>query len=86
MTVQWYPARPGLDYNTCILCRDEAVKALRSVVNSGVSAYSVGSRGLTRLSISDLQGLIAFWTNAANDALLGFSSSIQCRRGVPCDV
>ena len=68
------------------MCRNEVAEALRKAVNSGVASYNVGSRGLTRFSIPDLQALLTFWTNAANNALLGFSSAIQCRRGVPCDV
>jgi hypothetical protein len=85
VAVPWYPVRPGFDYDYCIMCRNEVAEALRKAVASGVASYHVGSRGLVRFSIADLQGLLTFWTNAANDAALGVSSSIQSRRGVPCD-
>jgi hypothetical protein len=86
VTVPWYPPRPGFDYAYCIMCRNEVAEALRRAVSSGVASYNIGSRGLARFSLHDLQDLLTFWTNAANDALLGVSSAIQCRRGVPCDV
>lgn len=86
VSVSWYPARPGFDYGYCIMCRNEVAEAIRKAVASGVASYHVGSRGLQRFTLSELQDLLTFWTNAANDALLGVSSSIQSRRGVPCDV
>jgi hypothetical protein len=76
----------GWDYIYCITRRDAVVAAMDKVLASGVQEYHVGSRGLTRLSLRDLQDLLVFWTNAANSAALGYSSAIQTRRGVPCDV
>jgi hypothetical protein len=79
--------RPGgWPYDYCIIRRDAVVAAMDAVLASGVEEYHAGSRGLKRLSLKDLQNLLVFWTNAANDAALGFSSAIQTRRAVPCDV
>jgi hypothetical protein len=80
-----YP-RGGFPYDICILKRDAVLAAMDKVLASGVEEYHVGSRGLKRLSLKDLQDLLKFWTNAANDAALGISSAIQSRRAVPCDV
>lgn len=86
-SVNFYPVPNGSwTYDFCILCRDEVVAAIRKAVNSGAYEYHVGSRGLKRFTLKELQDLLAFWTNAANDAALGYSSAIQTRRGVPCDV
>jgi hypothetical protein len=80
------PRTGGFSYDFAILCRDEVVVAIRKAVNSGTVEYHIGSRGLKRFSLKELQDLLAFWTNAANDAALGYSSAIQTRRAAPCDV
>jgi hypothetical protein len=63
-------------------------EAIRKTLNSGVQEYHVGSRGLKRLSLKDLQDLFDYWRNAAGaispDGIT--MSAIQTRRGVPCDV
>lgn len=80
------PRTGGWPYDYCIAMRDAVVAAMNKVLTSGVEEYHVGSRGLKRLSLPDLQDLLVFWVNAANDAALGITSAIQTRRGVPCDV
>jgi hypothetical protein len=86
-TVLWALPQSGYDYAYCIARRNEVATLLATLIqNGGVSQYHIGSRGLVRYSIADLQNLLVFWTNAAEDARLGVTSSIQCRRGVPCDV
>ena len=76
----------GFTYEYCILMRDATLAAINKLLRSGVQEYHVGSRGLKRLSLKDLQDFLKFWINAANDAALGYSSAIQTRRAVPCDV
>jgi hypothetical protein len=76
----------SLPYDYCIQMRDATLAAMQRVLSSNVQEYHVGSRGLKRLSLSDLQNLLTFWMNAANDAALGAYSGIQSRRAVPCDV
>ena len=73
-------------YEYCIYARNCAAQALVAATNSGVLEYHVGSRGLKRYSLRELQDIIQFWSNAAADAALGTYSAIQCRRAVPCDV
>jgi hypothetical protein len=84
----WETVMPlgGWTYAYCVERRDAVVAALDKVLASGVQEYHIGSRGLTRLSLKDLQDLLVFWTNAANNAALGYSSAIQSRRAAPCDV
>jgi hypothetical protein len=80
------PPSGGFTFEYCILQRDAVMAAINKVLASGVEEYHVGSRGLKRLSLKDLRDWLQFWLNAANDAALGFSSAIQTRRAVPCDV
>ena len=82
------PARPytGFPLDFCLAQRDAVAAALMRAVESGVVEYHIGSRGLKRFSLKELQDLLMFWSNAANDAALGVAgSSIQSRRAVPCD-
>jgi hypothetical protein len=76
----------GFTYEFAILCRDEVVVALRKAIAGGTVEYHVGSRGLKRFTLKELQDLLVFWNNAAADAALGVSSAIQTRRAIPCDV
>jgi hypothetical protein len=90
-TLTWWPvpARPliGWSVEFCIEQRDAVALALQRAVQSGVVEYHIGSRGLKRFSLKELQDLLVFWTNAANDAASGLmGSAIQTRRAVPCDV
>jgi hypothetical protein len=81
-----YPAPPGpLDYAFCIRMRNMVADAIEAALKSGVLSYHVGSRGLQRYSLADLQSMLDYWITKANDALTG-GSSIKCKRGVPCDV
>jgi len=62
-------------------------EAIQKTLSSGVQEYHVGSRGLKRLSLKDLQDLFDYWRNAAGAiGPNGTMSAIQTRRGVPCDV
>ena len=81
------PTIPSGDwtYEFCIYARNCVAQAILAAVNSGVWEYHVGSRGLKRYSLSELQDMLGFWSNAAADAALGTYSAIQCRRAVPCD-
>jgi len=73
-------------YDWCIYARNCAVQAMMAIINAGgVLEYHVGSRGLKRYTLADIQAVIQFWSNAAADAALGTYSAIQCRRAVPCD-
>jgi hypothetical protein len=74
-------------YAYCMACRLEVAEAMRKCMASGgVQEYHIGSRGLKRYTLKDLQDLYAFWTNEANTCMDFPPSSIQCRRGIPCDV
>jgi hypothetical protein len=78
--------RGSLPYDICIQMRDSVLAAMQAALASGVVEYHVGSRGLKRFTLKELQDLLSFWQNAANDAALGPASAIQSRRAVPCDV
>ncbi len=85
-----YPIPPtpmgGWDYDYCIYMRNLASDAIVKALNSGTYEYHVGSRGLKRFTLRELQDMLGFWSNAAADAALGTYSAIQTRRAVPCDV
>ena len=86
--ISFYPVDGGVVWTLefCLICRDEVVEALRKAVRSGVVEYNIGSRGLKRFSLKELQDLLVFWTNAAADAAVGgMGSAIQTRRGAPTD-
>ena len=78
--------RSGLPYEICVQMRDAVLEAMGKALASGVVEYHVGSRGLRRFTLKELQDLLTFWQNAANDAAQGPMSAIQSRRAVPCDV
>ena len=64
----------------------EVTEAIRKLISGGaVAEYHVGSRGLKRYTLGELQDLLKFWSNMADDALNG-GSAIKAKRGVPCDV
>ena len=89
-TITFWPIPPGtviIDLEYCLTARYEVAQAIRKAVASGVVEYHIGSRGLKRFTLKELQDLFAFWSNAANDAAAeGVGSAIQSRRAVPCDV
>jgi hypothetical protein len=89
-TISFYPIPVGTGFLTveyCLTALGEVAEALRRSVASGVVEYHIGSRGLKRFTLKELQDLFAFWKNAANDAMAaGFGSAIQTKRAVPCDV
>jgi hypothetical protein len=73
-------------YTYYIAAKMEVADAIRKLVAGGaVQEYHVGSRGLKRYSLDELQNLLTFWSNLADDALNG-GSSIKVRRAAPCDV
>lgn len=87
--VNWWPIvirRGGYPYDFCILMRDEVLAAIQRALKSGVVEYHVGSRGLKRFTLGELQDALEFWIRSADDAALGISSAIQSRRAAPCDV
>jgi len=88
--ISFWPIPVGsviVDLEYCLIARSEVAEALRKAVASGVVEYHIGSRGLKRFTLKELQDLFAFWSNAANDAAaVGLGSAIQSRRAVPCDV
>jgi hypothetical protein len=79
---------PGFNtyYDYCIACRLEVSEAMRKAMQSGVAEYHVGSRGLKRYTLKELQDLYAFWTHEASTNEGDPASSIKCKRGIPCDV
>jgi hypothetical protein len=81
----WPPPVSALDYAFCIMMRDMVATAIQAALKSGVQEYHVGSRGLKRYALPDLQNMLEYWIARANDALWG-GSSMKCKRGVPCDV
>lgn len=89
-SITFWPIPAGtipIDLEYCLTARFEVAQAIRRATASGVVEYHIGSRGLKRFTLAELQELFKFWTNAANDAAVaGLGSAIQTRRGVPCDV
>jgi hypothetical protein len=87
--ISFWPVPAGtavIDLDYCLTARWEVAEAIRRATASGVVEYHVGSRGLRRFSLKELQDLYAFWSNAANDAAVaGAGSAIQSRRVIPCD-
>lgn len=76
-----------VDFQYCMARIWDAAEAIRKATISGVVEYHIGSRGLKRFTLAELQDSYAFWKNAAQDALAeGVGSSIQSRRAVLCDV
>ena len=89
-TITFWPVPEGtqpIDLTYCLTAKWEVAEAIRRATASGVVEYHIGSRGLRRFTLKELQDLYAFWSNAANDAAVaGMGSAIQSRRAVPCDV
>ena len=66
---------------------EATLAAIKQTLDSRTQEYHVGSRGLKRLSIPDMQNLLDYWRNAAGAiGPNGTMSAIQCRRARPCDV
>lgn len=91
---EYVPGSNGTGYPQAMLelytyymqCKFEVAEAIRKLVAGGaVQEYHVGSRGLKRYSLDELQNLLKFWSNLADDALSG-GSAIKVRRAAPCDV
>lgn len=78
-TASMYP----LSYAFCIEMVQMVSDSIAKALASGVQSYHVGSRSLSRYSLTELSTMLAWWMNRANDALWG--SSIKVRRGVPTD-
>lgn len=73
-------------YLTPQLCQgmiDQVLEAMQKALVSGVVEYKVGSRGLKRFTMKELQDLLGFWLNQLEAATWG--GSIVARRSVPTD-
>jgi hypothetical protein len=79
------PVYLALDYTYCVQMQLLVANAIKAALSSGVQEYHVGSRGLKRYTLAELQSMLDYWIARANDALWG-GSSMKCKRGVPCDV
>ena len=81
----WIVTRPpwGFDVETCQRMIDAVLAAMTKALASGVVEYHIGSRGLKRFTVKELQDLLLFCPNQLQAAIYG--SSIICRRGVPTD-
>ena len=78
--------RTGFPLEVCQAQIDAILVALNRALESGVVEYHIGSRGLKRFTLKELQDYLTFWLNRQNDAALGIAgSSIQSRRAIPCD-
>lgn len=75
----------GFDYATCTDMIKQILAAMQTAMSSGVAEYHVGSRGLKRYTITDLQGMLTFWMWAQQAALFGQQGMIA-RRVIPMDV
>lgn len=83
----WETDRGTFYYLTPYLCQemiDQIMEAMQKALVSGVVEYKIGSRGLKRFTMKELQDLLGFWLNQLEAAVWG--GSIVARRGVPCDV
>lgn len=77
------PARSTWTYYTPELCQhmiDAILHAMEKALQSGVAEYRVGSRGLKRFSLKELQDLLGFWTD-----LLEVQAGGRARRVCPTD-
>lgn len=73
-------------YLTPQICQDmldQIMQAMSKALVSGVVEYKIGSRGLRRFSMKDLQDLLGFWLNQLEAAMYG--GSIVARRSIPTD-
>lgn len=71
---------------TPYLCQemiDQVLEAMQKALVSGVVEYKVGSRGLKRFTMKDLQDLLGFWLNQLEASIWG--GSIIARRSIPTD-
>lgn len=80
------PSTPIELYTYYIQCKMDVAAAIQKLIAGGaVQEYHVGSRGLKRYGLKELQDLFEFWSNLADDALCG-GSAIKVRRASPCDI
>jgi hypothetical protein len=79
------PTRPiwGFPVWQCQEMIDQILAAMSKALASGVVQYNVGSRGLRRFTLKELQDLLAFWTAQLEAAMMG--GAIVARRGIPTD-
>jgi hypothetical protein len=76
----------GVDYRTASDMIKQILEAMKTALaNGGVVEYHVGSRGLKRYSIGDLNNLLNGWTKRQESALFG-QSGIITRRVMPMDI
>lgn len=88
--ITFYPVPEGTWWISVEYCQQALMEALEAAARarrSGVVEYNIGSRGLKRFTLKELEDHIMFWRRALQDALLGNTgSAIQTRRAAPCDV
>lgn len=58
-------------------------ECMRELLSTGVSEYHVGSRGVKKFTLKELQDLLAWWQWQLQTATIG--SSIIARRAIPTD-
>jgi hypothetical protein len=75
--------RSTIPADICQEMIDATLEAIRKALASGVQAYNVGSRGLTRISLADLLKALEFWEKQLELAEGG--SSIIAKRVIPTD-
>lgn len=73
----------GFDYATCVAMRQAVLDAITKTLAGGVQEYFIGGRGLKRFTLTELQGLLAFWSNQLQAAMYG--GSMIARRVMPTD-
>jgi hypothetical protein len=81
----YYMQTANPSFALCMEMQGIVMDAIKAALQSGVKAYHVGSRGLERYTLQELQAMLEYWIGKANDALMG-GSSMKVKRGIPCDV
>lgn len=82
----WETDRGTFYYITPWMCQemiDQIMEAMQKALVSGVVEYKIGSRGLKRFTMKDLQDLLGFWLNQLEAAIYG--GSVIARRACPTD-
>lgn len=78
------PSPPWIfSQETCYEMIAQIQTCMAKLLSTGVSEYHVGSRGVKRFTLRELQDLLAWWQWQLQTAVAG--SSIIARRAVPTD-
>lgn len=67
----------------CYAMIAEVQQCMTKLLETGVSEYHVGSRGVKKFTLGELQNLLAWWQWQLQTAIAG--SSIIARRAIPTD-